>query len=155
MKHTELTLEIASLSSTKQRRIINPHTEGYIYGCIPPNSIIEAGNIFLCLGYVGHSRKKLGAFGARHIWDKHKRDLGLSIFSEVPSAVAALLVEGSDVLVDYSKGGEDKPIVVNTSSGMVSLQARIINSVVEYHVITAYDRKNHPGTVVAQIKKPE
>jgi len=155
MKSGELTNELADERGAKNQKLENPEGGGFSFAYIPKNKVIEEGEVFLCLGYAGFGVDRKGAFGARHIWEKHKLDLGLSRFSDVPGVVSGLLSEGCNVLVDKSKGGLDKPIVVNTSSGMVSLQKKVVDEVVEYHVLTAYRRTNHPGIVVATLKKPK
>lgn len=151
MHHSQLIDTIASGRSAKNTRILNPTTGDFRFGYIPENPVIDSGHIYLCLGYDGFGPDRRGAFGARHIWDKHQVDLNLTQFADVPHTVASILTEGCNVLVDQNKGGPTKPIVINTPHGMVSLQHKLIDNVPEYHVLTAYGRNDHPGTVVAQL----
>jgi len=155
LEANSLTEDLAKKRDKQNTKIVNPETGKLSFGVIPENPIIASGEIYLRLGFVGVGRDLLGGFGARHIWDKHSKDLSLSEFSNVPSTVAELLLEGCDVLVDSSKGGDDKPIVLNTSKGMVVLTKKGVEGAVEYSIVSAYGRTNHPGTVVATLKKPE
>jgi hypothetical protein len=150
-----LTEYLAKKRDKQNAKIINPETGKLSFGFIPENSTIASGEIYLRLGFIGVGRGFSGGFGARHIWDKHSKDLSLSKFADVPSRVAELLLEGCDVLVDSSKGGNDKPIVLNTSKGMVVLTKKGAINAIEYSIVSAYGRANHPGTVVATLKKPE
>ena len=150
-----LTEDLAKQGNRQNTKIVNPETGKLSFGIIPKNRIIESGEIYLRLGFVGVGRDLAGGFCARHIWDKHSKDLSLSEFSDVPSVVAALLLEGCKVLVDFNKGGDDKPIVLNTSKGMVVLTKKGLSGAIEYSIVSAYGRTNHPGTVVATLKKPE
>ena len=106
-----LTEDLAKQGNRQNTKIVNPETGKLSFGIIPKNRIIESGEIYLRLGFVGVGRDLAGGFGARHIWDKHSKDLSLSEFSDVPSVVAALLLEGCKVLVDFNKGGDDKYLV--------------------------------------------
>lgn len=150
-----LTDKLAEEKGSKATKLMNPETNGLSFGYIPKNKTIEAGEIYLTLGYSGYGVKRAGAFGARHVWEKHKVDLCLVNFSDVPAKVAALLANDCDVMVNPLSGGLESPIVLNTSHGMVALAKKMIDKKPEYHVISAYGRRNPHGFVVAKLKKPK
>lgn len=151
-----LTESLLTSSSTKNTKVFSP-TNKLSYGRIPaaPAFNIEAGEVYLRLGLVGKFVKKgqpkLGAFGARHIWDKHRSDLNLQYPSDIPKVVASILRNGADVLVDKSKSAV-KPLVLNSNVGIVILQPKkTAEGGIEYSIVSAYGRRNHKGTVIGQL----
>lgn len=151
LKDTELTEELMTAHTTKNKKVLNPQSGTLIFGKIPENPTgIPSGVIHLRLGYVGSGRKRSGAFGARHIWEKHKADLSISSPSEVPQILANILEPGVNILYEDTK----KPVVLNTSKGLVSLQLKKNESGGnEYSIISAYGRKNSRGIVFAKLEK--
>jgi hypothetical protein len=147
-----LTESLLTSASTKNKKIFSP-TNKLSYGRIPaaPAFKVAAGEIYLRLGFVGVGRSKSGAFGARHIWDKHKGDLNIKEPSDIPKVVASILRNGADVLVDKSKSA-DRPLVLNSNIGIVILQPKkTAEGGIEYSIVSAYGRRNHKGTVIGQL----
>lgn len=93
----------------------------------------------------------VGVFGLRHIWEDHANELSFGCPSEVPGFVEKVISSGTPVLIDSGKN-PDSPLVVNSSHGMAVL--RYVKAPEEsfYDIITAYNRRNHPGTVIASIR---
>lgn len=147
-----LTEKLLTSSSTKNRKVFSP-TNKLSYGRIPdaPAFNIKAGDIYLRLGFSGSGKNKSGAFGARHIWDKHRGDLSLQYPSDIPKVVASILSKGANVLVDKSKSA-DRPLVLNSNVGIVILQPKkTAEGGIEYSIVSAYGRRNHKGTVIRQL----
>lgn len=147
----ELTLKLMSSNSTKNNKIINPESGSVIFAEVPENKTgIPSGFINLKLGFIGTGRDRRGAFGARHIWEKHKLDLNIQSPDLLPQIIKDILQPGVDILYE----SKDKPVVLNTVKGLVSLQLKkdaLGNN--EYSIISAYGRKNSRGVVFAQLKK--
>lgn len=127
------------------------------FGKIPKlNDLFPEGEIFLKLGERGfyNSRLKIlqGAFGLRHIWDRHRSEIGASNAEQIIVFIESVLKCGAEILIDENKY-PNKPLVVESSSGMVVLELkRPQNENAYYTIITAYQRKSHPGTLMGQIK---
>lgn len=110
------------------------------------------GNIILKLGdpgYYNKSQKKLeGAYGLRHIWDKHRAEIGATCAEDIVNFLEKILLSGAQVLLDPKKG-PDKVIVVESGTGMMIVELKKPNNEDAYYsIVTAYDRKSHPGTVL-------
>lgn len=152
LKYTELDENLLSGTNQKNCKIFNPKTDDTIFGKIPENPTgIPSGLIYLRLGYIGNGYKKQGAFGARHIWDKHKVDLGLNSPTELPFKISSILTEGVDVLYEEIH----KPVVLNTLHGLVSLQLKqSADGIKEYSIISAYYKTQAKGTVFCKLEMP-
>lgn len=139
--------------NTKNALITNPQTNGVSFGRIPPNnSGVSEGEIYLKLGLIGHGRERKGAFGVRHVWEKHQKDLGIIKPEDTPRIIAEILSEGVDILLSGNTGS--RPIALNTKYGVVILEQKIIDQVTSYSVVSAYGKKNITGTVIGQLIKP-
>jgi hypothetical protein len=91
--------------NTKNALITNPQTNGVSFGRIPPNnSGVSEGEIYLKLGLIGHGRERKGAFGVRHVWEKHQKDLGIIKPEDTPRVIAEILSEGVDILLSGNTG---------------------------------------------------
>ncbi len=153
----DLTEELAIKKNKKGSRIINPVTGGLIYGIIPQNKSIEEGPIYLKLGYQGSEHDKKGAKGARHIYDKHHKDLSLKSFSDVPKRLTEILLEGSSIMVNpiTRKNPLTNPLVLRTGHGVVGLHKFNEGGTTAYEIITAFGAPNAQGFEVAKLKKPK
>jgi len=144
-----ITSALMSTQNKRGTRIINPRTGLMSFGTVPPNSHVLEGLIYLKLGFPGRGHKKDGAFGARHIWDKHRGEWPGLTPEQIPEKVLDILVPGADILL-YQGGG--KIITLNTSQGMVVLQEEREGSGFIYSVVTAYTRKDPKGIKIAQLQ---
>lgn len=147
-----LTPQLLSSSGSKNEKLFSP-TNNLSYGRIPavPAFNVEAGDIYLRLGFVGMGYARSGAFGARHIWEKHQIDLNLKQPSDIPQVVASILQNGANILIDKSKAA-DRPLVLNSNVGIVILEPKkTADGNTEYSIVSAYARKNHKGTVIGQL----
>ncbi|MCK5816239.1 MAG: hypothetical protein KAH07_09875 [Flavobacteriaceae bacterium] len=146
----DLTPELMLGNTTKNTKIFNPENNSLIFGRVPNNPKgIPEGLIYLRLGFSGVGANKKGAFGARHIWDKHKKDLSINSPKDLPLILSKILIVGSDILYENEK----KPVVLNTNKGLVSLQLKKDSlGNVEYSIISAYSRKNSRGVVFAKLE---
>ena len=149
---SDLSDQVMSGKNTKNALVTNPQTNGTSFGRIPPNSngVIE-GDIYLKLGLVGHGQQRKGAFGARHVWEKHKNDLGISNACDTPMIIAEILSEGVDILIGVTP---DRPIALNTKYGVVILEQKTIEQETIYSIVSAYGKKNITGTVIGKLIKP-
>ena len=114
---------------------------------------LPEGNVILKLGKVGVKRgsQRIGAYGLRHIFEKHRRDLKLKNAEDAVMFVEKVLTKGSRVFIDRLKS--DKPIVISASIGLVILEPKIVRGQEAcYSVVTAYARKAHPGVLIAKVQ---
>ena len=153
LQHNEITLELVSLKNKKNTRVLNELGQES-FGNFPANNHnFPVGEIYLKLGYIGYTNARSGAFGLRHIWEKHGTELGLQEPKEILGFIKKVLAEGAEVIVDSMKD-PNKPLVVESSSGLITLALETPNNKLpNYHIITAYSRKSHPGVVIATIIK--
>jgi len=152
LKATDLTIALMSSNTTKNNKILNPANGTLVFGKIPENPTgIPSGYIYLRLGYVGKGYNRAGAFGARHIWEKHKADLCITRPENTPIKLAQMLTEGVDVLYEDA----NKPVVLNTSQGIISLQLKKgEDGTNEYSIVSAYYRTQARGIVFCKLEKP-
>lgn len=101
------------------------------------------------LGYYNQSKQKLeGAYGIRHIWDKHRSEIGATCAEDIVKFLENIFLTGAQVLLDPRKG-PNKVIVVESGTGMMIVELKKPqNEDAYYSIITAYDRKSHPGTIL-------
>ena len=151
LKKTDLTCKLMVANTTKNNKVLNPESGTLVFGKIPDNPTgIPSGLIYLRLGYIGNGATRKGAFGARHIREKHKTDLSILKPEDVPKTLADILVAGVDILYEDS----NKPVVLNTRQGLVSLQLKKDpNGSNEYSIVSAYGRKDSRGVVFAKLEK--
>ncbi len=145
----DITSALMSTQNMKGTRIINPRTGLMSFGTVPLNKHVPEGLIYLKLGLPGFGPGKSGAFGVRHIWDKHRGEWPGLTPDQVPEKVLDILVPGADILLHQGGG---KIITLNTSLGMVVLQEEREGSGFIYSVVTAYTRKNPKGIKIAQLQ---
>lgn len=155
---TDLNDTLMSDSKSKGSKVANPNTGKLSYGHIPENNNgIPNGPIYLKLGLVGSGGGRQGAFGARHVWEKHKSDLNISTPEETPQVIANILASGVNVLVNFNAGhSPHRPVVLNTSMGRVALTPyKEVGGVDAYSIVSAYGNKNAPGTVIGKLESPK
>lgn len=149
---SDLSEEVINGKNTKNALVTNPQTGGLSFGKIPPNNNgVSEGEIYLKLGLAGHGRLRKGAFGARHVWEKHKSDLGITTPDQTPMIIAEILSEGVDILLSTT---DARPIALNTKYGVVILEEKVIDQVASYSIVSAYGKKNIAGIVIGQLIKP-
>lgn len=126
----------------------------FSFGAFPPNNAhFPEGDIRLKLGLVGYitgNNERQGAFGLRHIWEKHGSELGLTCPAETIHFIKNVITSGAQVLIDSHKN-PDRPIIIESKVGMAILNLQASTHDVYYSIISAYNRKQHPGTVIAKI----
>ena len=147
---SDITPTLLSDGSTKNSFVAN--TSGkHSFGNFPVNNHgSPVANIYLKLGYVGYGSVRSGAFGLRHIWEKHGAELSLSDPIDAIKFIESILQVGAHVILDQTKG--NKPVVVQSSAGLVTLGlTKPPNEDPYFNIITAYDRRNHPGTLIAKL----
>ncbi|EJG0899092.1 hypothetical protein C4H01_RS24445 [Vibrio parahaemolyticus] len=126
------------------------------FGKVPKlNDAFPEGEIVLKLGSSGFfdpiSRDLKKAFGLRHIWDKHRTEIGATTAQDVVAFVESVLQSGAEILIDKNKD-PSKPLIVESSVGMVIVELKQPQGEDAYYsIITAYDRKSHPGTLVGNL----
>jgi len=150
VRNTELTDELLSMTKMKNVKVLNPVTGTLIFGKVPANlSGIPSGFIYLRLGYVANGYLRQGAFGARHVWEKHRKDLNINAPENLPQILADILVVGVDILYEAT----NKPAVLNTHKGLVSLQLKKDSTGSdEYSIVSAYNSRRSRGTVFAKLE---
>lgn len=141
--------------NTKNAKVTNSNGET-TFGVMPRlNDKFPSGNITLKLGDSGfydHKTKTLkGAFGLRHIWDKHRSEINAGSAEDVVTFVENVLTTGAEVLLDHNKD-PNKPLIVESTHGMLVVELKEPQGEEPYYsVITAYVRKSHPGTLLGKI----
>lgn len=151
----DLTAELLADKTTKNTKVINPNTNNLSFGRIPQNNNnIPEGDIYLRLGLIGVTPSRSGAFGARHVWEKHKTDLQINNLQDIPHVVANILQPGSDILVDLNRNHDPhRTVVLNTSAGLVILEQKHSQTgITEYSIVTAYNRRNSRGVVIGKLE---
>ncbi|WP_434363076.1 hypothetical protein NF212_25345 (plasmid) [Parasalinivibrio latis] len=153
---TQLDLITLGNKNQKNNFIVNPRTGRLSFGRIPPNNLgVAEGEIYLKLGYIGFGPQKKGAYGARHIWEKHQIDLNLGNPQDIAVRLLDIMAVGVDILVDFSaRHNPARPVILNTSVGRVALTAESKQGVPCYSIVSAYGARNAPGTVIGTLKKP-
>ncbi len=156
--NSDLTQALINQHKTKNKKIINPFTGGLSFGAVPINKHVSAADIFLRLGFIGEGNNRKGAFGARHIWEKHHREFQLAAPSDLPGMVSSILEDGAYVLLTNESIGHVpcRPLVLKASIGLVVLEQKINDfGKKEYSIVTAYGKKNQKGIVIGTLKKPQ
>lgn len=147
---SDITLEHVS-KKNKPNSLITNQLGHISFGDFPANNHdFPEATIILRLGLIGYGYGRLGAFGLRHIWEKHRIDLGITNPSEVVNFIESIIQPGAEVLIDKKKS-PNKPLIIESSNGLISLNLTNIGDQPVYSIITAYDRKSHPGNVIATI----
>jgi hypothetical protein len=156
LNNNDLIDNLMSEKTAKNQKILNPKTNKLSFGIVPDDhSAIPGGDIHLKLGLIGYGPQRKGAFGARHIWEKHKIDLNLSKPHEIPNKIADILKEGINVLVEFDdQKRNNMPVVLNTAIGKVALAPKTYEGKVIYEIISAHANKNARGTVIGTLKSP-
>ncbi|MBJ4496672.1 hypothetical protein JGE14_23070 [Salmonella enterica subsp. enterica serovar Derby] len=135
---------------TKNARVAKCEGSEFFLELPSMNAEFPAGKIILKLGDSGFYNKRTksleGAYGLRHIWDKHRVEIGATSAEDIVIFLESILLAGAEVLIDPKKG-QNKAIVVESGTGMMILELKKPNGEDPYYsIITAYDRKSHPGT---------
>lgn len=151
----DLNEQLMSEKTKKNAKVTNPKTGNLSFGKIPENKNgIPSGEIYLKLGLIGHGHNRAGAFGARHIWEKHHVDLRITTQENTAQVIADILEEGVNVLVNFQNKNNKRPVVLNTKIGRVALEPETKNGTTSYSIVSAYGNKNAPGTVIGTLKSP-
>lgn len=150
IRYSELNVDILP-GKSKQGSVVERPCTKIDYGQFPANNFgFPVGDIVLKLGYKGYGRLKTGATGLRHIWDKHRNEIGLSCPSEIPPFLETVIRPGADVLVDHTKNA-DRPLVLTSTTGIAVLGHKVVEGKDIYEVITAYIRRQHRGTLIGNL----
>ncbi|EGQ7796282.1 hypothetical protein RG677_004805 [Vibrio parahaemolyticus] len=150
LSSTDVTKELLSKSNTKNHRILS--SSGNVsFGQLPHiNDNFPSGEIHLRLGFVGIGSARTGAFGLRHIVEKHGPEIGIDDAAGAIEFIELVLSAGAVIKLD-GKGGT-KPLVINSSHGMVILEKKTPrDEAVHYSIITAYEKINYPGTILGEM----
>lgn len=151
----DVSLEMLNKKTQKNAKVTNS-TGQLSFGIIPKlNDKLPQGEVILKLGYKGFyspgDREPKGAFGLRHIWDKHKTEINAQSASDIILFIEDVMVAGAEILIDRNKSLE-KPLIVESKTGMVIVELKMPHEEDAYYsVVTAYDRKSHPGTLVGNL----
>ncbi|MCA2486255.1 MULTISPECIES: hypothetical protein [Vibrio] len=147
--------QVLNNKKTKNARVTN--SKGTTsFGQIPKlNSQFPEAEVILKLGDPGFYDLKVkqlkGAFGLRHIWDKHRSEINAQDASDVVKFIENVIRGGAEVLIEYGKD-PNKPIILESSSGMVIVELKRPQGEDPYYsIVTAYDRKSHPGTLMGTL----
>lgn len=142
----DITLIEAARKNKPNSLITN--TQGHhFFGFFPANNHgLPEAEIVLKLGLIGYGYKRAGGFGLRHIWEKHGKDLGMVKPGEVVDFIESIIRPGAEIIIDTAKA-PDKPLIIESSCGLVILSV----TPSAYSITSAYNRKSHPGTVIAKI----
>lgn len=154
-----LTVATINQKKNKNSKILNPSIEQLSFGQVPQNNNhVPSGHIYLRLGDKGVVRggNIVGAFGARHVWDKHRKDLNLSKPQDIAIRIGSIMTAGVDILIDPTRATSSvRPVVLNTAIGVVALQLKhSASGVPEYSIVSAYGRKTNPGIVIGKLISP-
>lgn len=146
--HNDLSIEWMSHKRSKNAFVTN--TKGNLaFGIFPTNNNHWPElEIRLKVGFAGFGKARSGAFGIRHIFEKHGKEIGLTCPSEIPSYIESIITKGATVIVDSAKDA-NAALVIESQTGLVIL--RLSKDKAYYDIISAYDRKSHPGTVIATL----
>ncbi|MGL5596802.1 MAG: hypothetical protein ACRDDA_01495 [Aeromonas sp.] len=137
---------------------INPKTGTTSFGTLPELTlsrglVIPAGDIILKDGRIWREKKgTLGGFGAKHIWQDHRRELiehGYNTKQDIPRFVSDIIVTGADVFHESNKGARVN--ILQSSLGIVILEFAVKDGSTTHSVISAYTRKTSRGTRVHTI----
>jgi subtilisin family serine protease len=149
---------IPKLKPTK--KITNPYTSTYFFGCIPEiaHCGIDEGLIILKYGvHFGYNR----GYGAAHIWAGHAADIRkLGYMQENPldaiaQYIADIIKPNTPIYWDSADlDGTYRLTVLSTAKGRVVLMSGEDETGGRIHsVITAYPKKTAMGTLVGITKK--
>lgn len=143
-------LSILHMNHKKQKNSVIIRKGGYDnFGLLPfNNNGFESLPIKLKLGLIGFGANRQGAYGVRHIFEKHKNEIGITCPSEIPGFIERIMISGADVIVDYNKD-INKVLCIESKVGMVVFARKGSND--HYNIITAYDKRSHPGTLIARL----
>lgn len=149
---SDITEAVLNEKKTKNARVAKSDGSEFFLDLPYMNADFPAGKIILKLGDSGFYNKKTGnlegAYGLRHIWDKHRTELGATSAEDIVIFLESVLLAGAEVLIDAKKG-PNKAIIVESGTGMMILELKKPQGEDPcYSIITAYDRKSHPGIKV-------
>ena len=131
----------------KKNQFVTNTSGGLSFGTMPINNHGFAQlEIRLKTGYIGKGWTRQGAYGVRHIFEKHGSELNLTCPSQVSSFIESIITTGAEVIIDNNKDPL-KPLIIESNNGMVITAISGCQSY--YNIISAYDRKQHPGIVIA------
>ena len=57
----------------------------------------------LKVGFAGFGRTRSGAFGVKHIYEKHSKEIGITCPSQVSGYIESIITDGATVIVDTVK----------------------------------------------------
>ncbi len=149
----QLTLDLLLGVHNPNRKILNPVTGGLSFGRIPKNrSGIPEGEVHLRVGKIGFGKDKKGAYGARHIWDKHRVDLKITKPENLTTILLKIFMDGAEILVDPNKNIDPyRPLILSRKYGMGIVERRG-KDLAAYNVISAYSKTAVPGILIGKFE---
>lgn len=150
LSSADVTEDLLFGSNTKNQRILNSDGNES-FGTLPHiNEDFPSGSIFLRLGFKGSGFSRRGAFGLRHIIEKHGSEIGFDDAVGAIAFVEQILSTGAVIKLDRKDGV--RLLVINSSHGMVILEKKTPQGEpIHYSIITAYGKVNYPGTILGQM----
>lgn len=89
---------------TKNARVTKCDGSEFFLDLPGMNADFPAGKIILKLGDSGFYNKRTknleGAYGLRHIWDKHRAEIGATSAEDIVIFLESILLAGAEVLID-------------------------------------------------------
>lgn len=149
---SDLTVELME-SKNKKNAYIASSNNVLSFGFFPCNNNgWPESPIKLKLGNIGVGKSRRGGFGLRHIWEKHGKECGLAVPADVILFIEKIISSGAKIIIDKDKA-PSKPLIIKSKVGMAILKLNTPNQGGAFYTITsAYNRKNHPGNVIATFK---
>lgn len=143
---TDITTAILDGKSTKNSIVCTSYGESFFSMFPHVSDTFPSGKICLKLGFGGFGLSKDGAFGLRHIWEKHRTEINATSALDIVLFLEKVVSAGSVVLIDNKKD-PDKPLILESKTGMAVVEFKSGN----YYITSAYDRKSHKGTVIGNL----
>ncbi|CAM3273180.1 hypothetical protein [Moritella viscosa] len=151
----DVSQQMLDSKKTKNAKVTN--SNGTCSFGVMPNlgARFPTGNIILKLGdsgfYDRNERKLKAAFGLRHIWDKHKVEIGATNAFDVIEFIESVITVGAEIIIDQNKD-PNKPLIVESTAGMVVVELKQPQGEEPYYsIVTAYDKTRHAGTLVGNL----
>lgn len=143
---TDITTAMLSDKKTKNSIVYTSGGDSF-FGIFPHvSNTFPSGQICLKLGFAGFGPLKSGAFGLRHIWEKHSTEINATNALDIVLFLEKVISAGSVVIIDNNKD-PDKPLILESKTGMAVVG---LNNGT-YYITSAYCRSSHKGTVVGNL----
>jgi hypothetical protein len=139
-------------------RVLHPTNGTDIFGEMPG---IDKSGILLPPGLIhlveGEHYGPNSGFGVVHIVAEHDRQIArknkalaqMSSHDRVRHYVAQILIRKAQIFVEHEK--PKRPVVIHTAKGGVILELRRNDGISWYSVVSAYNRQNQRGELMANL----